>query len=120
MARRLCKGLAVLLMAGVLAAAPASAFSGKPQPRPQADAPVTAAALVGRWGDNGDCMKDVAFRADGTFRTHLGGEGRWTLSGDRLVLTGENGDFPLRVRRGGPDQLIITNPDGSVGTSQRC
>lgn len=91
----------------------------KPAATPAAR-PVTAAALVGRWGDNGDCAKDVVFRGDGTFRSHTGGEGRWSLRGDRLVLSGGNGEFPMQVRWGAPNQLIITNPDGSIGTSQRC
>lgn len=99
-------------------AAPAFAQGGKPDPAAQR--PVTAAALVGRWGDNGDCAKDVVFRADGTFRSFTGGEGRWALNGDRLVLTGPNGEFPMRVRWDGPNRLAITNPDGSVGNSQRC
>lgn len=108
-----------MLAATVLAVSgPAAALSGRPASRPQGQ--VDAAALVGRWGDNGDCAKDVVFRADGTFRTFTGGEGRWSLNGDRLVLTGGSGEIPLRVRWGAQNQLIITNPDGSVGTSQRC
>lgn len=99
-------------------AVPVLAQGGKPDPTAQR--PVTAAALVGRWGDNGDCAKDVVFRADGTFLSFTGGEGRWALNGDQLVLTGPNGEFPMRVRWGEGGQLIITNPDGSVGTSQRC
>jgi hypothetical protein len=108
---------------GALVAFPAmAALAFPPETKPTAvpTRPVTAAALVGRWGDNGDCSKDVVFRGDGTFRSHTGGEGRWSLRGDRLVLSGGNGEFVMRVRWGGPNQLIITNPDDSVGTSQRC
>ncbi|MBX3562827.1 MAG: hypothetical protein KF780_13565 [Sphingomonas sp.] len=101
-----------------LAAAPVSAQSGKPVMAPER--PVTAAALVGRWGDNGDCRQDVIFRADGTFLSYTGGEGRWTLNGDRLALTGPGGEFVMRVRWGDSGRLIITNPDGSIGSSQRC
>lgn len=111
--------LLVPAIAGILlAATPALGQSGKPGLAPER--PVTAAALVGRWGDNGDCTKDVIFRADGTFLSFTGGEGRWVLNGDRLALTGPGGEFVMRVRWGDGGQLIITNPDGSVGTSQRC
>lgn len=109
---------ALLIATALATSVPGSAFSGRPASRNQDQ--VDPAALVGRWGDNGDCAKDVVFRRDGTFRTFDGGEGRWSLNGDRLVLTGAGGDMPLRVRWGARNQLIITNPDGSVGTSQRC
>jgi len=103
----------------LVAAAPELLLAqGKPAAAPVR--PVTAGQLVGRWGDNGDCAKDVVFRSDGTFSSYTGGGGRWSLNGDRLVLSGEGGTFPMVVRWGGPNQLIITNPDGSVGTSQRC
>lgn len=116
------KHLRSLVAAGalLLAASEPLLAQGKPAAVP-ADRPVTAAQLVGRWGDNGDCTKDVIFRSDGTFSSYTGGGGRWSLnSGGRLLLSGPGGDFPLIVRWGGPNQLIITNPDGSVGTSQRC
>lgn len=119
--------LLVPVMAAILSAAPASAQGDKP-PMPPGnmmtpvvpERPVTAAALVGRWGDNGDCAKDVIFRADGTFLSYTGGEGRWALNGDRLALTGAGGEFVMRVRWDDNGRLIITNPDGSVGSSQRC
>ena len=82
--------------------------------------PVTAEFLIGRWGDNGDCSKDVVLRGDGTFSSYTGGGGTWVLTGDRLVLTGANGEYVLRVERDDDDTLVITNPDGSVGRSQRC
>ena len=83
-------------------------------------APVTAEFLIGRWGDNGDCTKDVVFRPDGTFSSYTGGSGRWVLDGDRLIMSGANGEFIVRVERDENDQLVVTNPDGSVGRSQRC
>lgn len=81
---------------------------------------VTAAALIGRWGDNGDCTKDVVFLRDGTFRSYTGGGGRWTLRGDRLTLNGNGGVFAMRVSWAGRNRLSIINPDGSQGFSQRC
>ena len=91
-------------------------------PRPAARTPgtITPAQLVGRWGDNGDCSKDVIFRRDGTFRSYTGGEGRWRLNGERLTMTGDNATTVLMVRRIARDRVRIANPDGSVGFSQRC
>ncbi len=107
---------AALLASGP--AAPALAQGGKPDL--YAVQPVTADDIVGHWGDNGDCGKGVIFYADGTFESYTGGGGNWTLNGDRLVLNGPGGTFEMQIRWGDSGQLLITNPDGSVGTSQRC
>lgn len=80
----------------------------------------TPAQLVGRWGDNGDCAKDIVFAADGTFRSYTGGSGRWSLGGDIMTMTGANGTFQVRVSVLNQNTLLIRNPDGSIGTSQRC
>lgn len=81
---------------------------------------ITSASLVGRWGDNGDCMKDIVFAADGTFRSFTGGSGTWRLDGDILTMSGPGGSLAARIEMLSDSQLIIYNPDGSVGTSQRC
>jgi hypothetical protein len=94
-----------------------------PAPGRAAPAPataVTAAGLVGRWGDNGDCAKYIVFRGDGTFLSYTGGEGRWSLSGGRLVMTGRNGRSTLAVARLDRSRIRIVNADGSAGISQRC
>jgi hypothetical protein len=96
------------------AGAPAGAVSD------EASAAPTAAALVGRWGDNGDCTKDVVLSADGTFTSYAGGAGRWSLNGDRLVMSGADGVFELRISSVNESTLIVGNPDGSFGISQRC
>ena len=110
------RGAAALI---VLALGAAPALAG-PQRTPPMGAPPTPRQLLGRWGDNGDCSKDVVFRGDGSFRSYTGGEGSWRLTGERLTMTGANGSFVLIVRLIGRDRLRIVNPDGSVGTSQRC
>ena len=110
--RRIRQGLLILAAFGAILPA-----TGYGQPKKAA---VTADFLIGRWGDNGDCSKDVVLRADGTFSSYTGGSGRWTLDGDRLIMTGANGEFVVRVERDENDRLIVTNPDGSVGRSQRC
>lgn len=86
----------------------------------QAGASPTPAQLVGRWGDNGDCSKDIVFAADGTFRSYTGGAGRWSLDGDVMTMTGANGAFQVRVSILNGNQLLIGNADGTVGISQRC
>lgn len=94
------------------AAAPPAANNAAPQ--------VTSAMLVGRWGDNGDCTKDVVFNQDGTFRSWTGGGGTWTLQGDVMTMTGANGPFQVRVAIVDQNTLMIGNADGSYGMSQRC
>lgn len=87
--------------------------------RPAADT-IDAGFMIGRWGDNGDCTKDIVINSDSTFRSYTGGEGRWSLRGNTLSLSGDNGTFDMRLELINHDTLRITNPDGSVGTSQRC
>jgi hypothetical protein len=80
----------------------------------------TPEMLVGRWGDNGDCTKDIVINADGAFRSYTGSAGRWTLEGNILTMSGDAGTVQLRVATAGENTLIIGQPDGSFGTSQRC
>lgn len=87
---------------------------------PAGSSAITREALLGRWGDNGDCTKLITFNADGTFDSYSGMSGTWTLEGDSLTLSGSAGDFLLRVASGGNDTLMIGQPDGSFGISQRC
>jgi hypothetical protein len=109
--------LAALAAPIAMSGATAAGKPGAPAARP---APIRPAALVGRWGDNGDCRRDVVFRGDGTFRSYTGGEGTWRLAGDRLTMAGTGGSFVRTVVTLGPGRLRITGPDGSAGISQRC
>ena len=81
---------------------------------------VTADFLVGSWGDNGDCNAVITYNADGTFQMRDGSTGRWTLEGDRLTMSGERGDFAVQVAKGNDHQLLVGQPDGGFGISQRC
>lgn len=81
---------------------------------------LTAELLIGRWGDNGDCTKDVTFHADGTFSSYTGGAGNWVVRGDGIIMSGLGGTFQLGISVVNRDALVIANPDGSIGTSQRC
>lgn len=81
---------------------------------------VSAEALVGRWGDNGDCTKDIVFASDGTFRSHTGGTGTWSLEGNRIAMSGPGQTIVVQVQSVNEQQLIVGNPDGSFGISQRC
>ena len=109
---------------GAVTTTPAAVQPSKPGPTEPAVAPrrevINAQFMLGRWGDNGDCNNDIVINADGSFRSYTGGEGQWTLSGDTLRLEGKNGSFDMRLELINHDTLRITNPDGSVGTSQRC
>jgi hypothetical protein len=87
---------------------------------PQAGEAPTPEMLVGRWGDNGDCTKDITFNADGTFTSYTGGAGTWSLSGDVMTMTGAGGAFQVNVSILNGNQLLIGNPDGTIGISQRC
>lgn len=94
----------------LLAAAPPAA----------APLPVTAEALVGRWGDNGDCTHFLILRGDGTFRSYTGGEGRWSFRRGELVMTGANGSVTRRVERLDRARIRLSGADGAAGISQRC
>lgn len=89
-------------------------------PPAQSGEAVTTAFLAGAWGDNGDCNSTITFNADGSFRMQDGSTGTWTLEGDRVTMSGANGDFGVNVAKGNENQLLIGRPDGSFGISQRC
>jgi hypothetical protein len=126
--RSAAAGIALLMAAcgqpAVTAPQPDTAMTTSDQAKPDAASPtpdaLTPTMLVGRWGDNGDCAKDIVINADGTFSSYTGGSGTWTLAGDAMSMTGANGTFQVRVAIVNQNTLMIGNPDGSYGTSQRC
>lgn len=102
-------------------ASPPATEPASPQTAAITATPSTSAQLlVGRWGDNGDCAKDIVFAEDGTFRSYTGGSGAWALDGNTVTMSGSGGTFQVQIEIIGDNQLLIQNPDGSVGTSQRC
>jgi hypothetical protein len=76
--------------------------------------------LVGRWADDEGCKQDVTLRGDGTFVSHTGGEGTWSVNGDVLSLTGAEGTFSVQVQSIEGDIMTMINADGSIGRSRRC
>lgn len=120
------KRLSVAVVATLLAAC--SPPAAETQTAPQAAAPVAEQAgavtltrdfLVGSWGDNGDCTAVSTFNADGTYEIG-GATGTWALEGDIITMSGAGGTFQLRAEALNDHQILIGNPNGSIGLSQRC
>lgn len=76
--------------------------------------------LIGRWADDEACKEDITIRPNGTFVSYTGGAGRWSVDGDRLSLTGEQGTFSVRIQSIEDDIMTVLNSDGSIGRSRRC
>lgn len=81
---------------------------------------VTRAALIGRWTETRDCAQFVEFRADGTFLSYTGGQGRWTLTDSRLAMSGQNGAFVLILRGLADGTMEATDANGAVFLQTRC
>lgn len=107
---------------GAATAAQATASSDKPGPTVvmQRTPALNREFLIGRWGDNGDCRQDVTLNADSNFTSYTGGEGQWSLNGGTMSMAGKQSTQQVQVEVIDQDHVRITNPDGSVGTSQRC
>jgi hypothetical protein len=76
--------------------------------------------LVGRWGDNGDCTKDLVISADGAFRSYAGGAGTWTLNGNMLTTATNAGSSQMWVGTIGADRLVFGHQDRSAEIWRRC
>ena len=81
---------------------------------------VTPAMLVGRWGHDGDCAKDIVIGADGTFRSYTGNAGTWTLDGNMLTMAGAAETSQVWVGTIGADQLVFAQRDGAADVLRRC
>jgi hypothetical protein len=111
-------GLAALVFAAGIGVAEFSQAADKGAPAAQTA--LHPGILVGRWGDNGDCRADVMFMPDGRFHSYTGGDGRWTLQGDRLTMAGDGGVFELRLSLIDADHIQTVSADGSINMSNRC
>lgn len=100
--------------------APANVEPAAPAPAATPLPAFSAQTLIGRWGDSGDCNKDVVFNADGTFHSYTGGDGRYSVESDIITMQGDGGVFQLRARVLDANTLELENPSGAVFTSQRC
>jgi hypothetical protein len=80
--------------------------------------PATAAQLIGRWTDDGNCGSVIEFRRDGAFTTPAG-DGSWSLAGDRLTFTGTT-NITVTARAVGNDRILLLHANGSIGQSLRC
>ena len=77
--------------------------------------------LLGRWGDFGDCSKNVIeFNPDGSFRAANGGIGQWSLDGDQLTFSGDQGQIRVTLESIDGNRLTIVHANGTRGQSQRC
>jgi hypothetical protein len=81
--------------------------------------PIGSNYLVGRWTDIDDCSNNVAFVRGGNFVTSAGAEGRWSLAGDRLTMSGAT-TMTVRIAAIDPNIMMVINPDGALGRSTRC
>src|SRR3954452_9595889 len=93
----LMRSFALLASCALQLQAGAAMAAGPARPA-RAAATLTPARAAGRWGDNGDCSKDVICRGDGTFRSYTGGEGGWRLARERLTMTAVSAATVLSVR----------------------
>jgi len=75
--------------------------------------------ILGRWTDDGNCDKAVAFNQDGSFTDAGGGRGLWNLDGDRLTLS-SNSTLRFQVVPLDQNTINIVHEDGSLGHSTRC
>jgi hypothetical protein len=81
---------------------------------------VTPAMLVGHWGENGDCTKDIVINDDRAFRSYALGAGTWTLNGNMLNMVGSDGAALVWVGTIGADQLVFGRQDRSATVWRRC
>ena len=76
--------------------------------------------LVGRWGDFGDCTKNVIeILGDGTFRAN-GGIGAWQIDGNRVSFAGDQATVTITLQSLDANGMVAIQPNGTVGRSQRC
>ena len=83
---------------------------------------VTADFMVGKWSAmNEDCSDTIEFRKDGTAGTPFG-DGKWTLTGDKLAMDFGDGSTtkPSTISVLSQDRIEITKASGGKETQKRC
>ena len=80
---------------------------------------VDAAYIVGRWHGDNDADCGSSFNSDGSWTERGGGNGTWSLSGDRLTLTGVT-TLVLQVVPVDANTMTLVQPDGSLVRAIRC
>jgi len=92
------------------------------QAAPVTPGAITAGYMVGKWSAIGeDCSATIEFRKVGTVATPIG-EGKWTLTGDKLAIDYGDGSTPTTstIKSIGPDRIEITHASGTKETEKRC
>ena len=85
-------------------------------------AAVTADFMLGKWSAMGeDCSHTIEFRKDGTVATPMG-DGKWTLTGDKLALDFGDGSIqkPSTIGVLSKDRIEIAEASGGKETQKRC
>ena len=77
-------------------------------------------ALVGRWALYSRCTDPIVLAADGSFTTPEGDRGQWSLSGDRITLSGPASTRSLRAVSIEANTFIATYDDGAQERMVRC
>jgi hypothetical protein len=76
--------------------------------------------MLGRWTDDNNCDKAVAFNQDGTFTNADGASaGLWNLDGNRLTLSG-NRTISFQINPIDQNTITVVHDNGSLGRSTRC
>ena len=83
---------------------------------------VTPDFMIGKWSAmNEDCSDTIEFRKDGTAGTPFG-DGKWTLTGDKLAMDFGDGSTtkPSTINVLSQDRIEITKASGGKETQKRC
>ena len=76
--------------------------------------------VIGGWADDEFCKTLITLGPDGGFTAHDGSQGRWSLDGDVLTLSGAGGNFSVRIQSIEGGIMTVVQANGSIGRSRRC
>ncbi len=104
----------------VFVLAPATAL-GAQETAPERPYAFTSSYFVGEWVDTENCSDArLVIKSDGNFTAPGGGKGVWSLDGNILTVSGNQGASSFVVLPQSRDRVLIYNQDGTVGYSIRC